>query len=344
MTDGWFDEVIEPNLNDPDLIPGVERDSSDRPLIRQPDGTRKWHTRASGLGDFICEQAHLHIWEMRYLARSLGRNEDLAALAGLETYTTGFDEDTVTKSQSGRRLDAIIQRALDRGRIDERADYGTVIHARTEPSNEGYTPIRAAIDVHAFWELVEDNGIKIAGTELFTVNYELRSAGTFDHLVWTEQYGWTIADKKNGRNINGLGFGVQFVSYARGELYDPVTETTAPLTSLTGGEPINMEVALLFDVKNGKAVVRKVDIERGWIAAKTAAAVRDMRSWNGLANIDKSFKQAKGDDMRQRAILRRIGESRTREELTGIWAHYKSEWTDALTEAGKAKMQQEGWT
>lgn len=344
MTAGFFDEAIEPNLNDPDLVPGIERDNGGRPLIRQPDGSRLAYTRASSLGEFVTKQAHLHIWEMRYLARMLGQNEDLAALAAIETYSTGFDEDTVTKSQSGKRLDGIIKRALDRGRIEERADYGTVVHARTEPSNEGYTPIRAAIDVHAFWELVEINGIKIGGTELFTVNDVLRSAGTFDHLVWTEQYGWTIADKKNGRNINGLGFSTQFVSYARGELFDPVTEQRTPLTSLTGGEPINLEVALLFDVKNGKAVVRKVDIERGWVIAQAAAAVRDMQGWNGLANIDPSFKQAKGAEMRERAIIRRINEARHREELTGIWNQYgKTDWSDAITEAGKAKMEQEGW-
>jgi hypothetical protein len=352
--DGFFDPPdFDPN--DPDLVPGVERDGSGQPLIRQPDGSRLAYTRASSLGDFITEQAHLHVWELRYLARQLGKNEDLAALAGLETYSTGFDEDSVTKSQSGKRLDDIIRRALDRGRIHERADYGTVIHARTEPSNEGYTPIRAAVDMHAFWELIEENGVKIGGTELFTVNDKIRSAGTFDHLVWTEQYGWTIADKKNGRNINGLGFSAQFASYGYGELYDPQTETRSPLTTLTGGEPINLDVAILFEVKDGQARARAVPIgpERGWKAAQLAAEVRDARKWNAMANIDKSFKQVSKNKpgLRQRAIIRRINEAQHAEELIGIWRYYgpdgTSDWpadrNHEISKAATAKKELEGW-
>lgn len=337
MTDetaGFFDDDGE-----------VDRAGNGEPLIRQADGSRLQYTRASSLGDYIVETKFLRAWELRYLARQMGKNEDLAALAGLETYSTGFDENSVTKSSSGKRLDSLIERAFERGRMHERADYGTVVHALTEPGTEGYTPIRSAIDVHAFWELIEMNDIEILGTEVFTCNDWLKSAGTFDHLVRTNQYGVTIADKKNGRNINGLGFSVQFASYANSVIYDTDTEERKPMTSLSDGEEINKDVALLFEVKDGKAQVRKVDIKRGHEAAEEAAKVRDMRRWNALANIDKSFKQAKGPEMRQRAIIRRINESRFPEELMGIWYQYgKSDWNDDITDAAKAKKRLEGWS
>ena len=330
--DGFFD----------DLDDEVERKNGE-PLIRQADGSRLTYTRASSLGDYICEQTHLHRWEMRYLARQLGKNEDLAALAGLESYSTGFDEDAVTKSASGKRLDDIIKRALDRGRIHERADYGTVIHARTEPGNEGYTPLRAIIDVQSFWDTVAANDIEILGTEIFTVNDELRAAGTFDHLVRTKQHGVTIADKKNGRNINGLGFSVQFVTYADGVIYNPRTEERSSLTTLSGGEAINPDVALLFEVKDGKTKVRKVDIARGREAAHLAAKVRDARRWNALANIDTSFKQPKQAEVRQRAILTAIQAAGYPEVLRALWRMYTDDWNDELTEAALAKKEQEGW-
>jgi uncharacterized protein (DUF736 family) len=340
-TDGYFQAQHDDDIGDE-----VRRDNQGRPLIMQPDGTRLAYTRASSLGDYVAATEFLRRWEKRYLARQLGRNEDLAALAGLETYSTGFDEDSVTKSASGKRLDSIIDRALERGRIHERADYGTVIHALTEPGNEGYVPVRATIDVHAFWELLEINDVEVLGTELFIVNDKLRTAGTFDHLLRTKQHGVCIGDKKNGRNINGLGFAVQFVTYADGVLYNARTEERiGDLTTLTGGEPVNRKVALLAEVHDGLARFRDVDIERGRIAAELAAGVRDAQGWNAMANLSKGFKAVKASDpaFRERAIVRRIGLARNREELHLIWASYKSEWNDTLTEAGKAKMEAEGW-
>ena len=343
---GFFDTA--------DAIPGVERDNQGRPLIRQPDGTRRAYTRASSLGDYLAETEFLRRWEKRYLARQMGKNEDLAALAALESYSTGFDEDAVTKSQSGKRLDAIIDRALDRGRIDERADYGTVIHALTEPGTEGYVPIRAALDVAAFWELVAVNDIRIVGTELFIVNDRWKVAGTFDHLVEFDGK-FYIADKKNGRNIKGLGFSVQFVSYADGMLYDPQTEARTPLTSLTDGEPIQKDIALLFEVKDGKAVVRDVDIKRGRQAAQVAAQVRDMRAWSSLANISKRFEKVgygkTAPEFRQRAIITRIQQARVVEELKACWTYYgpngTGDWPNEpdhpISQAYIAKKSQEGW-
>jgi hypothetical protein len=339
--DGFFDDA--------DSIDNEVERQNGEPLIIQPDGTRKAYTRASSLGDFIVDTQFLALWKQRYLTRQMGKHEDLAALAGLETYSTGFDEDSITKSASGKRLDSIAARAFERGRIHERADFGTVTHALTEPGNEGYEPVRFAADVQAFWEHIEENNIKIGGTELFVVNDELRTAGTFDHLVWSEKYGWTIADKKTGRNVDGLGFSVQFATYSRAKLYDVKTGERTDLESLTGGEPINLDVALLFEVHDGMCRTRKIPIseERGYFAAGLAAMVRDARKWNAMANIDKTFKTTKGDDVRQRGIIRRINEARFAEELLAIWYQWgngKDSWNDELTAAAKAKKQAEGWT
>lgn len=337
--DGFFDD---------DLSNEVDRDNSGAPLIIQPDGSRLAYTRASSLGDYLVDTQFLQIWEKRYLARQMGKHEDLAALAGLETYSTGFDEDSVTKSASGKRLDSLIARAFDRGRMHERADYGTVVHALTEPGNEGYAPVRAAADVQAFWEFIELNEIEILGTEIFVVNDELKTAGTFDHLVRTKQYGVCIADKKTGRNINGLGFSVQFATYSRASGYDVATGARSSLqVEYADDEPINQEWAVLFEVHDGKCLARKVPIsdERGYAAARLAAQVRDARKWNAMANIDKSFKQVKGDDVRERGIIRRVNEARFPEELLALWYQWgKTAWTDEITAAARAKKEAEGWT
>lgn len=345
-TDGFF--------GDPeDLAKEVDRDNQGRPLIRQEDGSRLAYTRASSLGDYVSKTDFLRTWELRYLARQMGKHEDLAALAGIETYSTGFDEDSVTKSQSGKRLDSIIARAFDRGRIHERADYGTVVHAITEPGNEGYVPIRAAMDHAAFWEFIELNDIEILGTEVFVVNDYLKAAGTFDHLIRYDNRVY-IADKKNGRNINGLGFSVQFFTYAGAVIYDPETETRTPLTSLTGGQPIDQELAILFDVKNGHCLARDVDIKRGAVAARLAARVRDAQEWTEMAGVSKRFKQVHGRSraFKERAIIRRVNAATHPAELVGMWTYYGPSGTGdwpadrehPISKAAQAKKEQEGWT
>lgn len=341
-TDGFFDDADS-------LDNEVERQNGE-PLILQADGRRIAYTRASSLGDFITDTQFLRKWELRYLARQMGKNEDLAAMAGLETYSTGFDEDAVTKSASGKRLDSIIERAFERGRMHERADYGTVVHALTEPGNEGYEPVRAAADVQAFWEFIELNDIKILGTELFVVNDELRTAGTFDHLIWHEKYGACIADKKTGRNINGLGFSVQFGTYSRARLYNVKTGERTVLETLTDGEPINQEWAILFEVHDGMCRARRVPIgdDKGYKAARLAAEIRDARKWNAMANIDKTFKTVQGSEVRERGIIRRINEARFPEEILAVWyqwgANGNEAWTSKITAAAKAKKEQEGWS
>ena len=85
MTTGFFEEAITED--------GVlERDSQDRPLIKQEQGGVKAYSRASQLGDYLTDQAFLEEWHMCNLAIALGRRRDLADLCAVEPYTTGFNE------------------------------------------------------------------------------------------------------------------------------------------------------------------------------------------------------------------------------------------------------------
>ena len=42
---------------------------------------RRWYTRSSSLSDMLADFGHIQKWRMRYLARSMGYNRDLAMLA-----------------------------------------------------------------------------------------------------------------------------------------------------------------------------------------------------------------------------------------------------------------------
>jgi hypothetical protein len=215
---------------------------------------RTAYTRASTLASYIENDTHITRWKMRYLARGIAWNPDLSAMAGMETYNTriGMPDKDPENSASGKRLDKIIDQALDRMFISEKADYGTVIHAATEPDYEGFIQDRMKADVDSFNAKLLECGIKIVGTELFTANDVTMSAGTFDHLMWVPGYGFVVTDKKTSAKVDGPHFAIQVSSYSYAELYDIKTDTRTPLESLTGGEEVNRKVGLIFWIKNGK--------------------------------------------------------------------------------------------
>ena len=83
--DRWGRPLLFPRGHDADCA-----DCAGLSPDQQPHRTP--YTRASSFADYLDDFSHLHTWEMRYLARGLGRHRDLAMLAAAECYTTGFDK------------------------------------------------------------------------------------------------------------------------------------------------------------------------------------------------------------------------------------------------------------
>jgi hypothetical protein len=253
-------------------------------------GIRSDYTRASYMADFLEEKDHIHKWEMRYLAKAMGQNEDLAALAACETYSTGLKDAPVgrEKSASGRRLDEIIERAFDRVRLHEKADRGTAVHGFTEPAwwaqepPEGI-PERLRDPVASFWARNQVEGVRIVDTGRFTANDITMSAGTFDHLAQIPGHplfkdDLLIGDKKTGR-FDPFSWMVQTASYAWGDPYDTATDTRPAWPGT-----INKDYSLIWHIDceptfKGPLINRTklylIDIRLGWEMAQIAATVRD---------------------------------------------------------------------
>lgn len=272
-----------------DLDEGPARDRWGRPLLIPRGGTeadRRAYTRASSLADKISDFAFLHTWEMRYLARGLAQNMDLVRLAAAETYTTGFDKpvDKVALREnqaSGKRLDSIIERALDRAKIHEKADYGTAVHGRTEPGNTGADPDKKQYeDVQSCWALWALLGVVHLGTEVFTATDATNTAGTFDHLSYVPGYGICVTDKKTSSGVHA-DYDIQLAGYANGDVYDYTTDTRMTLEEYVaskGWDPalLNREVGFIWWIKDGQTTAHKLDLVEGWKAAQVAAWVRDV--------------------------------------------------------------------
>lgn len=340
---------IDPFAADP-----IERLNGQPLIIPRDGGEPVPYTRASSLGSYLADDRFLLTWKMRYLAVAMGRYKDLADQCGIEPYTTGFAEpEKIVKSASGKRLDSLIERALDRMLIDERANRGTVVHAVTEQDYDGYVPISVITELAVFNEFLAINNIRRCGSEIFVVNDELRVAGTFDHLFFHEHYGLVVGDTKNGRNTNELGFGCQFANYAHSEVYDPETGERISLQGYVIREygfdpgPVNQDVALLLSLKAaqdggvGELKVSEVNIKWGYAKATQAAGVRDSRTETaGKVLQSKVLKHVKGKaakDLAHQAVLDRLATAVSYEELKAIWSQYRPIWAEEHTLASQKR-------
>lgn len=296
------------------------------------------YTRASTLASYIENNTHITRWKMRILCRAMGWNPDLAALAAGETYNTriGMPDRDPDNAASGKMLDKLIDRALDRMFILEKADWGTAVHLATEPGFEGMVQDRMLADVESFKTIVSELGIKIVGTELFTVNDVTMSAGTFDHLMWVPGYGFLITDKKTSAKVDGPHFAIQLAGYANGERFDPETGERSPLETLTDGEEVNRKVGLIFWIKQGKTEVWEVNLELGWEGAQIAAGVRDYNQEKHPGNVTEKIHTA-ADEARQQ-IFTLISDCKNPGAVRSLYRAYSHLWLPTHTAAAKLRV------
>lgn len=343
-----FNEFVD-QFFEPERPP---RDGSGRPLLiprgqALVDENRVPYTRASGLADHLEDFSFLWKWKMRGLAKGLADRMDLVRLVAAEDYTTGFAEDEAANRAAGRRIDEVIERALDQSGTDQKADYGTAIHARTEPGNEGTDPDeKQRLDVASCWDLWQTLGVVHLGTEVFTACDELMTAGTFDHLSYVPGYGIVVTDKKTSSKAK-QNYDVQLGGYSRSDVYDKDTDermTLEEYVALQGWDPalLNRSVGLIWWVKGGRTQARLLDLDNGYRWAQVAATIRDERRPQS-ARVAKDVTKDIGrtvSEQRDR-LLTAITTAPTMESLLSVWNSPAAQaiWTDTHTAAAKARKE-----
>jgi hypothetical protein len=328
------------------------RDSSGRPLliprgVEVADENRVAYTRASGLGDLLEEFSYLWKWKMRGLAKGLADSMDLIRLVAAEDYTCGFAEDEAANRQAGRNIDAVIERAADRAGVDMKADYGTAIHLRTEPGNKGTDPDeKQRLDQESCWELWRELGVVHLGTEIFTANDELRTAGTFDHLSYVPGLGIVVTDKKTSSKAKAA-YDIQLADYAYSDVYDKDTDermTLEEFIAAQGWNPglLNRDVGIIWWVKNGKTQARQLDLVQGIRWARIAAQIRDERR-PAASRVAKDVTRSlsKEADSQRVRLLEALTGAPTIDVLTSIWNNPTAQaiWTDQHTEAARSRKE-----
>lgn len=328
------------------------RDGSGRPLLIPRgleiiDENRVPYTRASGLGDILEEFSFLWKWKMRGLAKGLADSMDLVRLVAAEDYTCGFAEDEAANRSAGRRIDDVIERAMERAGVDMKADYGTAIHARTEPGNRGTDPDeKQRVDVASCWDLWRELGVVHLGTEVFTACDETKSAGTFDHLSYVPGLGIVVTDKKTSSKAK-QNYDVQLGGYSRSDVYDPDTDQRLTLEEYIesqGWDPalLNRSVGIIWWVKDGRTQARQLDLDNGYEWAKVAARIRDeRRPQASRVAKDVTRSLSKTVEEQRNRLLEALVNAPTIEALAGIWNNptARAIWTDQHTEAARARKE-----
>lgn len=337
-----------------DIPEGIERDQWKRPLIVQPDGSKVAYTRASSFSGYIENKFGLHIWQKRLLARGMGQREDLAALAAaLPPAPTGqTSADKRKKTEINAELDEIIERALDTAGAYLGADYGTAIHAFTDPLHpSGPVPERMQEDVRSYVELIEAAGIFRYASELFVVNDELKVAGTLDGLFAVPALACAVVgDVKTGKqNLHSTA--IQVSLYSRSKVYDPATGQRMSLQDYTAavfgqldlgnGPAFNPEIGIYIHIPKGEGstTLHPLNLNRGWEMALICAQVRDYQQSGDFAKADAADYLIQN---REAAIAAVINACNSVEELRDAYAAYRWCWTEELNKAGVARMTQIG--
>ena len=263
-------------------------------------------TRVTTYIGALSDTYNLHAWQQNYLAYGL------ACLDGWqepvkEAFRKLDSENDEVRREARMELEQIREWAAREVGRDDKADWGTVVHALTEvidnghgdllepmkhgklpdlymPELAGLTENQQAIlkanadlmykDLLEYWKLVDGFMLEAAYIEPRTVNDELSLTGTPDRLWHAADPALMVGDLKTGSiTFDVMKFSTQMAVYANSELYDLDTDMRTVVD-------IDRSNAYLIHLPAAKAeaTLYSVDIEKGYdVCTKTIPEVKAIR-------------------------------------------------------------------
>jgi hypothetical protein len=328
-TDDFFD-----NAFDPEGRSGVRRDQYGRSLLvpaGQPKTARQPYTSMSTLAGMLSDASGLHTWEKRLLARGLGGRPDLVALAAALSPLTG---DSQFDRISNADADSIIERALDFAGRDVKADWGTAVHAFTEPDAD-----RSRIPTRQMANDVEAYDYAMAGSrqilsEVFVANDDLTAAGSFDGTYSFMGWEHVIGDKKTGK-YKPLACAIQLAGYRGGDIYDVHTDGREAWP-----DDVSNDIGIVIHVPYGeaRATIYGIDLGLGRELASLAAEVRDKRRWENKGSEVNLHWLENPRDRAYQHLAKMVDQVTTPAEANALYRKYPLLWDDAMTERGRTAL------
>lgn len=254
------------------------RDRWGRPLVIPPNGGKPIaYSRFSSHGQCLEDRFGLEKWKLRTAGKGLASRPDL------------FAQVAACPADDSRRLDTLMDSALEAGGSTVGAGIGTALHEFTQNLDLGLItlgdiPEPWRFDVDAYRRTIDAAGLIIDPTlvEVTLVNDTLFLAGTADRFYDVGDGTLICADIKTGKSIgdNPLAYIVQLAAYANSVRYD--IETGERTTVGT----VNHATGLLIHVPSGKAecTIYEVDLNDGLELAHLATRVRAMQKRRNTVN------------------------------------------------------------
>lgn len=252
------------------------RDRYGRPMITSPDGGKpEPYSRFSSHGSCLEDRFGLERWKVRTAGKGLASRADL------------FAQIAATPADDTRRLDALMEQALEAGGGSFGAGLGTALHEFAQHVDNGAMttaniPAPWDADIAAYTATLADAGLTIEPglVEVSLVHDGLRLAGTADRFLRRADGRLVCADLKTGKAIgaNPLGYAVQLAAYATAQGYDIATGKRWDIGD------VDHTVGLLIHVPAGRGECHLIEVDL--VAALEAAYLAStVKSWQKRKDI-----------------------------------------------------------
>lgn len=310
---------------------GIQRDRWGRPMILpvgEPQAVP--YQRCTRFIDCLDDSYNLTQWKQRMTAIGIATRPDLVLAAS-------------AARNDKPALNGICKQAMDAAASSAAANIGTALHALLENIDKGIDvgPVPAAYeaDLVAYQRAMEP--FRIVGIERFSVNDDLRVAGTHDRTVEFEGVHY-IADLKTGSiEYGALKIAMQLAVYAHSDLYDPEMEERSPLV-------VDQSRALVMHLPagSGQCTLHWADIAAGWEAVQVAVQVWAWRKRKHLMTpfsttsaatpepdpTAPGFRGGEPDELGYQIMT-----ARTAQDLAALWTANQDRWVERHTIMAKVR-------
>ena len=298
----------------------IPRDRWNRPLVIPPEGGKPVpYTRCTTYVDALDDKFNLTKWMQRMVAIGLVDRSDLLLAVAAHR-------------DDKKKLNAIVEEAMEAAKAHAAATTGTALHALTETIDRGQTvgafPDTYRADIDAYGKATEPLTVLPDYIERFMVLDSLRIGGTPDRIVELNGRRY-IADLKTGSVDWGMGkIAQQLAVYSRSATYDHTTGARGRV------EGVDQDRAIVIHLPAGSGTCELlwVDIAAGWEAVQLSTQVRAWRTRKDLSEpLDAN------ETSKRYRIAELIAAATTVEELTDLYRTHKNHWNDDLTASAAAR-------
>lgn len=256
------------------------RDRYGRPLIIPAGGGNPVaYSRFSSHGSCLEDRFGLERWKIRTAGKGLASRADL------------FAQIAATPADDTKRLDLLMEQALEAGGGGFGAGLGTALHEFAQHVDTGamdllQIPSPWDWDISAYVDVIAKSGFTIEPSlvEVSLVHDGLGLAGTADRFLRRADGRLVCADIKTGKTIgpNPLAYAVQLAAYATAQGYDIATGTRYDIGD------VDHEVGLLIHVpaNRGECHLIEVDLVASLEAAHLASTIK---KWQKRKDITRKF-------------------------------------------------------